>query len=356
MNTTSSLQAPPGQPAPAARRPRRVRRPGLLRRTALAATVLAGTGALLLSASGVAFATVDQTASQWAEVGPWGYTGDQSSQVTAVYTIQNVAEPGTEMLEDNNDNMNNGGTIDVWTRYNQNGYQDPKGTGPYGLITQANYLWEFVPSNPGDGGSIVDGSGELINRQSGLCLDVANNTGDGAVVDQWACNGGPNQQWTAVAVAGTSGYSLLPESDGVSGFLGVGNGASCSPQGDGDSVYVRTTGIAHNTCDQWDIQQASYDFATHPVTVGGALGNTEVDNRGYECVPGDKVRLNAVEWSDGWDFYDLSQPGADGGLADIDQYPPSYVPGGSVTYSKTTVTGSPVGQLMLYCDPPATTP
>jgi len=257
--------------------------------------------------------------------------------------------------------MNNGGTIDVWTRYNQDGYQDPNGPGPYGLITQANYLWEFVPSDPSLGTTITQNAGELINRQSGLCLDVANNnTSDGATMDQWACNGGANQQWMAIPVNGS--YYLMPvldiaqltEPGAGTPSLGVGNGSTCTTSGDGDSVYARTTGTTGNPCDEWDIQQASYDFATHPITVGGPILNYENDNRSYECVQGDHVRPDAA--FETWDYYDLSQSGARAALSAGSYNPPSYVPGGSLSYEKTTVTGSPVGQVMLYCDPSTTTP
>jgi subtilisin family serine protease len=43
----------------------------------------------------------------------------------------------------------------------------------------------------------------IINRNSGKCLDVSNNsTADGANVDQWTSNGGQNQQWSFVAQTG----------------------------------------------------------------------------------------------------------------------------------------------------------
>jgi len=352
MNTNPSPQVQPGQ---GARRPRRRK----LRHVALAAAVLAGSGGLMLVASGIASASVDQTTSQYAEIGPDGYTGDQSSQVTAVYTIQNVAESGTEMLEDNGNNMNNGGAVDVWTQAHQGNYQDPMSTGPYGPITQANYLWEYVPDNPSDGGSILDGPGELINRQSGLCLDVANNnTSDGAAIDQWTCNGGSNQQWTALDITGN--FTLQPLLDKVTGFLGVGNGSTCTTNGDGDAIYARTTGTTGNPCDEWDIQQASYDFASHSVTVTEPLGTAEVDNRGYECVPGDKVRPNPGYTTNSspseWDYDDLSQSGAWAEVSNISQQVSPDVPGGSITYQKNTDLASPTGQVMLYCDPPSTTP
>jgi hypothetical protein len=332
------------------------RRLGLIGGTLVAA--LAGASALMLAAPGIASASVDQTTSQYAEIGPYGYTGNQSSDVTAVYTIQNVAEPGTQMLEDNGNSMTEGTPIDVWQQINQGTYQDPMGTGPYGLVTQANYLWEFVPANPSNGPSIVEGYGELINRQSGLCLDVANNnTSDGAAMDQWPCNGGANQQWAALQVPFSSSYTLLPELDaeaGTLGALGVGDGSTCTTNGDSDSVYVRTTGYSGNSCDEWDIQQASYDFATHPITVPGA-DDGEVDNRSYECLSGDTLRLNRSNTPGGaWDNHDLS----DGGVhADVNQVsdPPNDLPGGDLIYDNDS-TSSNTGQIMLYCDPPSSTP
>jgi hypothetical protein len=306
----------------------------------------------MLAASGTAFATVDQTSQQWAELGPDAYTGGQTSQVTAVYTIQNVAEPGTEMLEDNGNNMNAGGTVDVWHQIYQTTNQDPQWNGSeYTYVTQANYLWEFVPDNPSDGDSILDGPGELINRQSGLCLDVFNNnTGDGAAIDQWGCNGGSNQQWTALDLNGH--FELQPMLDQVTGFLGVGNGSTCTTSGDGDSVYVRTTGTANNPCDEWDIQQASYDFGTYAIGVKeGEVGGGNIDNRAYECVPSDTFRGGSGDWdydnaSDGDVWVTVNPvPGSSNG----------EVPGGTFWYY--TVSGSNLnGQVILYCDPQQTIP
>jgi hypothetical protein len=112
MITQSLLQDQPEQPRKTARRPRRR---GLLA-AALTAAALAGTSGLLLATPGIASASVDQTSPQWAELGSLASTSDQASQVTGVYTIQNVAEPGTEMLEDNNNSMAVNSTIDVWSR------------------------------------------------------------------------------------------------------------------------------------------------------------------------------------------------------------------------------------------------
>jgi hypothetical protein len=351
MNTNPPLQHAPEQPARAACRPRRR---GRLRRTALAAAVLAGAGGLMLAASGIAFATVDQTSPQWAALGSLASSADQASQVSAVYTIQNVAEPGTEMLEDNGNNMSNGGTVDVWHQIYQTTDQDSRGP----EITQANYLWEFVSSDPAEGTLITQNSGELINRQSGLCLDIANNnTADGATIDQWTCNGGNNQQWTAIPVGGS--YYLVPLLDyyndlfdGVTPSLGIGNGSSCTTNGDGDSVYVRTTGTAGNTCDEWTIQQASYDFATEPINV--PAGRAATDGTSYGCLTGETLR-----WHDLNTLYEDPDYTNLGGsdvtpVLYVDSSEPNLVSG--IDYMNSNLSEAESGQIMLYCDPATTTP
>jgi hypothetical protein len=349
VNTHPSLHDAPAQPARAACRPRRRSR---FRRATLAAAVLAGAGGLMLAASGIAFASVDPTSPQWAQLGSLASTANQAKQVTAVYTIQNVAEPGTEMLEDNSNSMAANSTIDVWTRWYQQSAQDPYATGSEPQITQANYLWEYVPDNTGNGGSIVDGYGELINRQSGLCLDddgSPNQQGDGATITQYGCNGATYQQWTAKKIG--SSYQVLAEVDNGGGALGVGNGSTCATNGDGDSVYVRTNGLSGNSCDEWTIQQASYDFATESVNVSGyGVAN---DNNSYACLTGDSMRwhdLNTL-YEDP-DYFNLGGSDVIPTLS-VDSSQPNLVSG--VGYGNDS-TETEAGQIMLYCDPASTTP
>ena len=345
MNTHPSLHDAPERPARACS----LRRPGRFRRTALAAAVLAGAGGLMLAASGIAFASVDQTSPQWAQLGSLASSVNQANQVTAVYTIQNVAEPGTEMLEDNGNSMAANTTIDVWTRLYQGADQDPTGSGPQ--ITQANYLWEFVPDNPGNGRSIVDGYGELINRQSGLCLDddgSPNQQADGATITQYGCNGAASEQWVATEIPFTSSFQVQPKVDNGGGALGVGNGSTCSPRGDGDSVYVRTTGIGNNSCDRWDIQQASYDFATKSVNVSGYDAS---DGSSYGCLTGDTLR-GSENGSDA-DYDNLSGPDVTPDLNSL-TLQPNLV--GGIDYLNAKPSETEPGQVMLYCDPATTTP
>jgi Ricin-type beta-trefoil lectin domain-like len=350
----------------------RLRRRGLMTRAVLAGAGLAGVASVMLASTGVASATVDQTTSQYAELGPLAYTGDQASQVTAVYTIQNLAEPNDLLLEDHGNQMNNGALTDVWDQTDQGSYQDPTNDGNYPQITQANELWEFVPSAGNTGGQITTGWGELINRQSGLCLDVngsdPNEYGDGATVDQWTCGGGPNQEWTSLDLnefPGGSGYTLEPQSDNGAGDLGVGN-STCNPQGDGDQVYVRTTGQADNSCDEWNIAQASYDFATYPIYVPDTFNDN--DGRTYDCLAGDNLRLSADSGPGNW-FYDYADLSTTTNLdyLDIQEFAPSNSnpnalvgsppAGPSLNYYNTGGGGAGyTGQIMLYCDPGSTNP
>jgi Ricin-type beta-trefoil lectin domain-like len=190
---------------------------------------LVGAGTLALATPAIAGATVNQDAPQWEELGQYAYTPDQASHVTAVYTIQNVAEGSSEMLEDNGSAMNQGAVTDVWQPLLQGNNQpdDYYALPDDGPITQANYLWEFVPEHPGQYSSIVGGPGELINRQSGLCLDAVgtdpNYPGDGTAIDQWSCNGGNNQEWTAFETA--SGFALVSRAN-IETALGVGNASA----------------------------------------------------------------------------------------------------------------------------------
>jgi hypothetical protein len=386
----SSISGEPG---------RRPRRRGVLRSAVLSAACVAGAAAVVLGTSAMAGATVSQTSSQWEELGPLAYTSDQASQVTAVYAIASPANYSL-LLEDHGNQMNNGAVTDLWNQDNQATGQDPM-NGDYGptepLITQANQLWEFVPQSDNSGGQITTGYGQLINRQSGLCLDINGahspngyNYADGATVDQWQCvAGAANEEWSANYVdnGNGAGYVIYSElsmtnPDDDANVLGVGNGATCDATGDGEAVYSRTS---VNACDVWDVQQTSYDFATYQVSVpAGALDYT-ADNRSYECVNGYNMRGLQYNGADGgnayagvWtaDFDNIStgsvsvlngNPGsgadgvnhaaqADGATKHLNAAATdtNEMPGGNFWYQSAV--GGDYGQVLLYCDPQSTTP
>jgi hypothetical protein len=90
---------------------------------AMVAVACVSCGLMLMPA--IAGATVDNTASQWADLGPLAYTGGQSTQVPAVYTLQNLGEAGDLLLEDHGNQMRNEAPVDVWDQTNQATGQDP---------------------------------------------------------------------------------------------------------------------------------------------------------------------------------------------------------------------------------------
>jgi hypothetical protein len=358
-----------GRSAPARQLASNLRSKG--RRAALIATCLVGAGTIALAAPSLASATIDQTSPQWAELGQYAYTGDQASNVTAVYTIENVAEGNSEMLEDNSNAMNNGAATDVWQQRDQAADQPTSASGnedaqpDNGPITQANYLWEFVPSDPNAGGSIADGTGELINRQSGLCLDVDGSDpkypGNGTAIDQWTCNGGANQQW-GLGRRGSEG--LLVSGLNNATDLGVGNG-SCNPQGNGDAVYLQQgLPLPSTSCDEWTITPASYDFASYPIQVRRAMsGGGNTDNRGYSCAATTQFRQGfATAPSDSGAADEASGPvGVNTGDSsvtaawDLNQAAivnaTTTLPGGSMNYLQYSNSEWQTGQETFVCDP-----
>jgi hypothetical protein len=147
---------------------------------------------------------------------------------------------------------------------------------------------------------------------------------------------------------------VQPKVDNGGGALGVGNGSTCSTQGDGDSVYVRTTGLGGNSCDRWDVQQASYDFATKSVDV--QAGFDAEDASSYGCLTGDTLRSNGQ--SGAWfenDYDNLSGPGVTPSLYS-DQSQPDVLDGLGYFNDASRGSATEPGQVMLYCDPATTTP
>jgi arabinoxylan arabinofuranohydrolase len=85
----------------------------------------------------------------------------------------------------------------------------------------------------------------IINRNSGKCLDVYNNsTADGANVDQWTSNGGQNQQWSFVAQTGGY-YEIIARHSGKA--LEVGGNSTA----DGGNVQQWTW--AGTNSQQWTL-------------------------------------------------------------------------------------------------------
>jgi len=91
-------------------------------------------------------------------------------------------------LDDYNYNTSNGAPVDLWTCWG-------------GSVQQ----WTF--------NSLGNGYDELINGNSGTCLDSNGTHTPGTQAVLWSCNGGNNQQWSVVS-AGSGYYELVNRASG----------------------------------------------------------------------------------------------------------------------------------------------
>jgi hypothetical protein len=105
-------------------------------------------------------------------------------------------------------------------------------------------------TQPSSGGGFPSGYGTLKVANDSLCLDsFGNTTNAGAVIDQWACNGGSNQDFQFVPTSGGYG-ELQVESSGQD--VSVLN--SSTAQGQTDIVQEPVNG---NAASQWLPEQQS---------------------------------------------------------------------------------------------------
>jgi hypothetical protein len=151
-----------------------------------------GTVALYLD-EGSRYVTLSNNVVQDASV--WAFTNANSANNTDNNTFSG--------------NWYNGGATQVATGSPHNnvlsnnvqvaGYQWPSGAQQ--VISQAGI-------QSGSGGGFPSGYHQLVAGSDGLCLDVHGNaSAAGAAIDQWTCNGQPNQQFQFVPVSG--GYGEL---------------------------------------------------------------------------------------------------------------------------------------------------
>ncbi|HEV2636510.1 MAG TPA: ricin-type beta-trefoil lectin domain protein [Actinocrinis sp.] len=91
----------------------------------------------------------------------------------------------------------NGGTNQQWT-YLPNGEVQVLGKCLDAPGSAAQGTQTDIADCSGGAGQLwtLKGDGTVVNRASGLCLDVtANATANGSSVEVWGCNGGANQRW-----------------------------------------------------------------------------------------------------------------------------------------------------------------
>jgi hypothetical protein len=344
-------------------RPPRGRRTVTARAAVFAACLAAAAGGLLVAAFAPAGAgaTVSTGTPQYQQ--PPGI----------LYTFQDLdSGSGATVLEDLNNETGNGAVVDTSPPVivDQAG-----GTAETGPILQPSDQWAFIPAASNTGGSITTGYGELVNHQSGLCLDLnlsqATPTADLALVDQWQCvNGAQNEQFTATPDTADGGWSVQTEYDGA--YLGN-NQEMCLPDNfpgaeNNVPVYLRTNGPS--PCTAWQIQRVSYEFATNIIRVPG--GYPDRDPTTYSCnVPGYTLRQGTnptPNSSNGTAYYypaytnlsddGLGNTGTYDEQVDIEFADDSSTPGplAEPLYVHSNAPYWQNGQLLLYCDPNSTSP
>jgi O-glycosyl hydrolase len=150
------------------------------------------------------------------------------------------------------------------------------GLGTSGYV-QAQY--DNLSITPGSTQSYA-GTYQLVNRNSGKVLDVADNdTADGSPVDQWDANGGGNQQW-----------KLVGTGDGYYTVTGVQSGKPLEVPGaepdSGTQLDIRTATAGAEQ--QWRVVPSGGGYVTLENRATGML----VDVSGQSTTDG----AQAIEW------------------------------------------------------------
>jgi hypothetical protein len=148
---------------------------------------------------------------------------DPLAPANTVWSFAKSGASGTQLLEVKNNSTADGGVVDTWQQVMS------------GNSVQANEVWVYQPS------SANSGYGQLVNQNSGLCLEV---NGASGAVDQWSCvTGATNELWTEVDTV-ANGDSLQVLSSGA--YLGTtsANGAPVS-SGDGNQLVMQSSQSAY---------------------------------------------------------------------------------------------------------------
>lgn len=144
----------------------------------------------------------------------------------------------------------------------QNGWEIIKTTG------QQNYTMNSYSVTVTMGGTIANGTYKIVNRNSGLALDVKSAaTTNNTPVEQWSYSGGNNQRWTVTNVGGNE-YSII----------GVGSSKALDVSGantaNGTKVNVYTYGGGNNQKWSFTATSGGYYRLTPAHAAGSCLDVT----------------------------------------------------------------------------------
>lgn len=135
---------------------------------------------------------------------------DEMNEGTSIFkTAENASQAPTDKSYVNLDQDGVNVSSDFYLRLTNDAGKMIKGEIPY----QATHPTTHVI---GGAGPLANGTYKIINRNSGLALDVtAQLTANGSSIQQWTYNGGVNQRWTLTSLGGDH-YKIIGVQSGRS--------------------------------------------------------------------------------------------------------------------------------------------
>lgn len=168
---------------------------------------------------------------------------DEMNEGTAIFKVaENASQAPTDKSYVNLDQDGVAVSSDFYLRLVNDAGRMIKGLIPY----QATHPTQHII---GGAGPLADGTYKIINRNSGMALDVvAQLTANGSAIQQWGYNGGSNQRWVLTSLGGDH-YKIT----------GVQSGRSLHVAGDDitDGARIQLYDYTGSTSEQWIISPAT---------------------------------------------------------------------------------------------------
>ncbi len=138
----------------------------------------------------------------WATLGTSGNDHGVVGGIVRAYNADNVG--GTELWDSNQNSSRDG----MGNFVKDSNPMIANGKVYVGSYSNKVTVYGLLGGGSGSG-PIADGTYKIINRNSGLSVDVkGNNTGNGSVVQQYAYHAGTNEQWTVTNLGGST-YKII---------------------------------------------------------------------------------------------------------------------------------------------------
>ena len=213
------------------------------------------------------------------DAGVWAFTNADANNNTSNNTFSG--------------NWYNGGATQVATGSPHNNVLS-------GNVQVSGYNWpsgaQQVISQAGiqsSGGGFPSGYHRLVVANDSLCLDVhGNTTASGAAIDQWTCNGQPNQQFQFVR--GSGGYGALQAQNSGDDITATGTAAGTPdiaqepPSSSASSQWLPT----QQTDGSWEFKNSASGLCLDVYGAGSNLGQ-QLDQWTCKNTPGNNQDFNA---------------------------------------------------------------